>query len=178
MRDNFARLGDTTLNCKISRPAPGNSAPFSAGRGEGAVVALAVDPDGPLCGVVILGGSGAGKSRLVLEIVETCPWRRARLVADDAFEMVASNGRVIASAPTAIKGLVEIRGFGPAPLACRETVALRAAFRLTETSPRLPDPTSYGLAGVQLPLWPFVPNAGAGGRIRTILRAILAGQTP
>ncbi len=154
------------------------SGTLGAQREEGSVVAVAVDADGPLCGVALLGSSGAGKSRLALELVESCPWRRARLVADDIFVASLSDGRPLAAAPQAIKGLIEVRGFGPAPLADCRSVVLSAAFRLAEGGARVAEPSSVEFAGRCIPLWPFNPaRAGASG-LRVILRAILAGQTP
>ncbi len=61
--------------------------------------------------VLIRGNSGSGKSRLALALIEALP-ARARLVADDRVHLVAANGRLLASAPDAIKGQIEIRGIG------------------------------------------------------------------
>ena len=60
-------------------------------------------------GVLIRGGSGAGKSVLALALIE----RGARLIGDDRLTLSVRNGRVIASAPVAIAGLIELRGRGP-----------------------------------------------------------------
>ena len=59
-------------------------------------------------GVLLRGASGAGKSTLAAALVE----RGARLVADDRVWLSARGGRLLASAPAAIAGLLELRGLG------------------------------------------------------------------
>jgi serine kinase of HPr protein (carbohydrate metabolism regulator) len=64
---------------------------------------------------LIRGPAGAGKSQLALALLDTVrPGRLpfARLVADDRVALVAAHGRLIASAPEAIRGLIEVRGLG------------------------------------------------------------------
>ncbi|MEO1686609.1 MAG: serine kinase [Pseudomonadota bacterium] len=64
-------------------------------------------PGGP-CAVLILGPSGAGKSTLALALT-ACG---GTLVADDRVRLRAAGGRVLLSAPAALRGLVEARGVG------------------------------------------------------------------
>jgi serine kinase of HPr protein (carbohydrate metabolism regulator) len=59
-------------------------------------------------GVLIRGGPGTGKSMLALALIE----RGARLIADDRVSLSACHGRVVASAPAGIAGLIELRGRG------------------------------------------------------------------
>jgi HPr kinase/phosphorylase len=60
-------------------------------------------------GLLITGASGSGKSGLALELIA----RGARLVADDRVWLFAGrDGRLMARAPTALKGLIEARGMG------------------------------------------------------------------
>jgi HPr kinase/phosphorylase len=61
--------------------------------------------------VLIRGESGSGKSRLALALINALPGR-ARLVADDRVHLFAAHGRLLAAAPDAIKGQLEIRGLG------------------------------------------------------------------
>lgn len=61
--------------------------------------------------VLIRGASGSGKSRLALALIDALG-SRARLVADDRVHLLAANGRLLAMAPDAIRGQVEIRGLG------------------------------------------------------------------
>src|SRR5690606_26553968 len=66
-------------------------------------------------GVMVLGPSGAGKSSLALAAIEHFHLRGrfAALVADDGVWLSLAAGRLVAEAPQAIAGLVEIRGLGP-----------------------------------------------------------------
>lgn len=63
-------------------------------------------------GILVRGASGAGKSRLALHFIETAAemGRIAKLVADDRVHVEAADGRLVASVPAAIAGLVERRG--------------------------------------------------------------------
>jgi HPr kinase/phosphorylase len=61
--------------------------------------------------VLICGSSGSGKSRLALALIDALAGR-ARLVADDRVQIFSANGRLLAAAPDAIKGQIEIRGLG------------------------------------------------------------------
>jgi HPr kinase/phosphorylase len=67
-------------------------------------------------GVLIRGGSGSGKSSLALQLLETAGTGltgeviKVDLVSDDQTELVVQNGKVYASPPHAIAGLLEIRG--------------------------------------------------------------------
>lgn len=142
-------------------------------------LALAVDPDGPLAGALLLGASGAGKSRLALAAIETCPWRRTALIADDAVSAWGEEGAVHARAPARIAGLIEVRGFGPAPVRSVDRARLVAAFDLSAASVRLPEPAEHKLGeGLALPLFPFVPGEDGSARLRVAVRSILGGQTP
>lgn len=59
-------------------------------------------------GLLILGTSGAGKSALALALIG----RGAGLVADDQVRLVRRAEVLVASAPTALAGLIEARGIG------------------------------------------------------------------
>lgn len=65
-------------------------------------------------GVLLRGASGAGKSRLALHFIETAParGRQARLVGDDRIYLEPAEGRLIASVPSTIAGLIERRTAG------------------------------------------------------------------
>lgn len=58
--------------------------------------------------VLISGASGAGKSALALQLMAL----GAGLVADDRTCLDARDGVLIASAPAAIRGMIEARGIG------------------------------------------------------------------
>ena len=142
-------------------------------------IALGVDADGPLAGVLILGPSGSGKSSLALAAIESCPWRRTSLVADDAVLIDAAG---VARAPEKIAGLIEVRGFGPAPVRSVAAAPLFVAVDLGGVSSRLPDLGEFQPQGAHtiLPLCPFQWNgaeATAVARLRLLIRAILSGQS-
>lgn len=146
---------------------------------HGVAIAVALDWDGPLAGALIVGPSGGGKSALALSLIESCPWRRTALVADDIVLATFRERALWARAPAALAGLIEIRGFGPARIRTVCEARLCAAFDLGVPSERLPEPSmkQFG-ANASLPLWPFAPGGDAPSRLRAILRSVLGGQTP
>jgi HPr kinase/phosphorylase len=73
---------------------------------HGALVQVQVQREA--VGVLLLGPSGVGKSETALELVA----RGHRLVADDVVELAPEAGRLIGSAPQAIRHYLEIRGLG------------------------------------------------------------------
>ena len=62
-------------------------------------------------GILLRGPSGAGKSRIALHFIETAAGhhRTACLVADDRVYLHAEEGRLIATVPDTIAGLIERR---------------------------------------------------------------------
>jgi serine kinase of HPr protein (carbohydrate metabolism regulator) len=67
------------------------------------------------CAILIRGLAGSGKSQLVLSILNAAKVGLvgfARLVADDRVELEACQGRLLARAPAALAGLIEMRGVG------------------------------------------------------------------
>ncbi|HNR75640.1 MAG TPA: hypothetical protein PKM48_00810 [Parvularculaceae bacterium] len=145
-------------------------------------VALAVDPDGPLVGLLILGEPGAGKSSLALSLIETCPFQRTALVADDAVIIEDREDGLIASAPAPIRGLIEARGFGPAPARFVTNVRLRFAVDLSGRSARVAEPGVFTPADGVSGGVPFYPlrwkgeEALAAHRVRRLAVSILSGQ--
>lgn len=59
-------------------------------------------------GLLIVGDSGSGKSRLCLDVIR----RGHKLVADDAISLTRANDRLIGRAPKETAGLLEIHGTG------------------------------------------------------------------
>lgn len=145
---------------------------------HGVAVAVAVDPDGPLAGALLLGPPGAGKSALALSLIEACPYGRTALVADDVVVISTEGGAVFARAPEKIRGLIELRGYGPARVRAAPRTRLVAAFEIAGDVPRLPQPVTRRFGGAEVPAWPFAREGDAPARIRLILRSILGGQTP
>lgn len=131
-------------------------------------------------GVLILGEPGAGKSDLALRLIDQpgrgigTEFRTTQLVADDQVCISRDGLRLVASAPPAIRGKLEIRGLGIVSLPVRELVSLCLAVRLTSGGgiERLPDLADDRLSilGVDLPLVRIDPrSASAPARIRAAL---------
>ncbi len=92
-------------------------------------------------GVLILGESGSGKSDLVLRLIA----RGAQLVADDRTDLRAENGALMARAPAALAGLIEVRGIGivALPFAAQARIALVVTLVAADQVPRLPQQEFY-----------------------------------
>jgi hypothetical protein len=141
---------------------------------HGTSVAVGIDHDGPLCGVLITGPSGAGKSRLALELIETCPFVRTRLISDDLTEGMVMDGRVRLGPFGDHEGLVERRGIGLTRTPYRAAIWLRAAVRLGPAPERLPQVQWDGMSGMRpVPLLHI--NAAWG--LRTALRTVIGGHS-
>lgn len=85
-------------------------------------------------GVLLLGKSGAGKSDIALQLIES----GAKLVADDRTVLFAEKGVLHARAPASIKGLLEIRGVGIVACPARAKVRIALAVQLGREGARLP----------------------------------------
>ena len=101
--------------------------------------------------VLLLGAPGAGKSDLVLRMIDA-GWQ---LVADDQVVLRAEAGALRASAPAALRGMLEVRGLGvlgPLPVETPDP-AVRLAVHLVprEAVPRLPEPDSWSAEDVAIP---------------------------
>jgi len=144
-------------------------------------VALASGPDGPLSGVLLLGPSGAGKSDLALRLIDSCPFGRTRLVADDYVDLTATPEGLRASPPPQIEGLIEVRGVGLVPTAWTPSAMLAAAFEITGPGPRLPAPRVFRPQdppdAQAVPLFSIAPfEASAAAKTRAAVAAVLGGH--
>ena len=145
-------------------------------------VALAVDPDGPLVGILILGEAGSGKSSFALTLIETCPYQRTALVADDVVVISSKQAGLIASAPAPICGLIEIRGYGPFPIRKASAVSLRFAVENASPPERVSLPRDFrppGRPGDGIPLYSIPWETGqhlAALRLRRLVASNLGGQ--
>ena len=95
-------------------------------------------------GVLIRGASGTGKSALADALVADAVARGgfARLVADDRTHLAAVNGRLLASAPPALAGLIERRGVGLVAIPHLACAVVRLVVDLVDAPDRLPAPES------------------------------------
>ncbi|MFM2129279.1 MAG: hypothetical protein RL477_825 [Pseudomonadota bacterium] len=103
-------------------------------------------------GILLRGPSGAGKSDLALRLIEA----GAKLVADDRVVVLRDGDRLIASAPDALEGLIEVRGLGivrlaPGRLAPSAALALVCDLVGAAEVDRLPEPSCAEILGIRLP---------------------------
>ncbi len=100
-------------------------------------------------GVLIVGASGSGKSGLALRLMAL----GATLVADDRVSLQRADGRLWASAPDRLRGLIEARGLGILRVPACDAALLALAVDL-DRSPeaRLPQPLTFTRLGVDIRL--------------------------
>ncbi len=118
-------------------------------------------------GVLLQGASGSGKSDLALRLIQAVSGREARLVADDYVLLVREGSDLVAHAPQAIAGLLEVRGLGVVRRPALDRVPVALAFDLTarEAVERMPLPRRLDLealepgltAGLEIPLYALAP---------------------
>ena len=146
--------------------------------------ATCLDIDGK--GVLIQGRPGAGKSDLALRLIDQPgrgvagdAQRAARLVADDQVLVWRQDGKLLASPPERLRGLIEIRGLGIIKIPyCPETT-LRLIVNLSldnaEAGPRLPEATDMmgKILETSLPSIALdAKTASAPARVRAALDAL------
>ena len=130
---------------------------------------VAVENDG----VMIVGGSGRGKSDLCLRLIKS---HHAILVADDRVDLYLEDEQVFASAPAAIKGCLEVRGVGILTLPALDQVIVKLVVELVREPSeveRLPEPGYYDCGGIKIRkirLYPF--EASAPDKIIAALRLL------
>jgi serine kinase of HPr protein (carbohydrate metabolism regulator) len=116
-------------------------------------------------GVLIQGPPGSGKSDLALRLIDS----GARLVADDRCDVRLEDGRLLASPPPAIAGLIEARGLGIVRLDFLAQAPLGLVVELVSASEveRLPEPARFEALGVSIPLLRLAPfEASAPAKVR------------
>ena len=92
-------------------------------------------------GILLLGGSGAGKSDVALRLIAL----GAELVADDRVDLYTARGALRARVPRTLAGLLEVRGVGIVEVPYTDDVRVAVAVRLAAAakSARLPEPAFY-----------------------------------
>ncbi len=120
-------------------------------------------------GALLLGASCAGKSDLLLRLLDD-GWR---LVADDRVRVWRSGDGAYGRAPAALHGLVELRGQGMAPAAALPFAAVSFAAELAPPGERQPAPALHAVAGVPVPLHRLAPwEASAPARLRRLFAPV------
>ena len=118
--------------------------------------------------VLIEGRSGAGKSDLALRLID----RGAVLIADDRALVVRDGKRLIARAPAAMAGRIEVRGLGIVSMPHVDSVPVALVVRLADEDQRMPERRVRRIAGVavrEVALDPF--RASAPLKVEWALRA-------
>jgi HPr kinase/phosphorylase len=133
---------------------------------------VALDGDG----VLLRGAPGSGKSDLALRLVDG----GALLIADDQTELRRGAGdALIASAPPAIAGRIELRGVGilPCPSIAQAPLRLVVDLVAPDAVERLPEPEHCRLLGIALPLLRLAPFAASTpAKLRFVLRDLRAAR--
>ncbi len=123
-------------------------------------------------GVLIRGPSGAGKSLLALELLDRAETRGepAFLIADDRIDVARGDGVLAMHAPTAIVGLIELRGRGIVSRPYRVSAPLHLVVDLVDAFVRMveEDELTTDLMEVTLPRCP-VPRRGVVDSAHQIL---------
>jgi HPr kinase/phosphorylase len=127
--------------------------------------------------ILLRGPSGAGKSDLALRLIDG----GARLIADDQVELRQAENRVWVRAPTAIAGLIEIRGIGVLRLGALKETPLAMCVDLLPSGQieRLPKNRFEKVLGIAIPsIAVSAFEASAAAKLRLALRAFSAEPLP
>jgi HPr kinase/phosphorylase len=127
--------------------------------------------------VLLRGPSGAGKSDLALRLIDSGD----RLVADDQTRLTQQGRALLASAPPALAGLIEVRGLGIVKLKRSQLLPSAPVGLLVDLVPpgkveRLPDLCRENLLGIDFPRIELAPfEASAVTKLHLALTRIAAG---
>lgn len=126
-------------------------------------------------GVLIRGVAGAGKSDFALRLID----QGARLVADDQTELSRDGARLMAAAPAATAGRMEVRGLGivEVPHQAQAEVCLVVDLVAADNVPRLPAPEWVTFHGVQVPRLALAAfEASAAAKLRLAVKAMAVAR--
>ncbi|MDG5496867.1 hypothetical protein [Niveispirillum sp. BGYR6] len=125
-------------------------------------------------GLLLRGPSGCGKSDLALRLLDA----GAVLVADDRVDLThGADAALLAAAPPALAGLLEVRGLGVLAVPHMSLAPIRLLVDLVPADQvqRLPLPRHAMLHGVRLPCLSLAPfHASAPAALRLAMRTLAA----
>lgn len=126
-------------------------------------------------GVLLRGPSGGGKSDVAVRLIDD----GALLVADDQVQVCMDGGRLMATAPAPLSGLIEVRGVGILPVPSAATAEIRLVVDLVPADrvERMPEPETVALMNHAVPhlaLSPF--DASTPAKLRLAAAAVAAGR--
>lgn len=121
--------------------------------------------------IMITGISGSGKSDLALRLID----RGARLVSDDYTLITRTETGLMASAPSRLKGKLEVRGMGIIDCEAIDQARVALIVRLGPLPERMPvDNDSEMIAGCPVPAMSIAPfEASAPIKVEWALRRLL-----
>lgn len=125
---------------------------------------------------LLRGPSGAGKSDLALRLIQL----GGRLISDDQTHLAKQRRTLLAEAPAALFGLIEVRGLGIVRLARSQLLARAPLALLIDLVPsdrieRLPERQQEELLGVPLPILALAPfEASAAPKLILAMAQIAA----
>lgn len=100
-------------------------------------------------GLLIIGKSGSGKSALALQLIGL----GATLIADDGVILTPIEGRLKATCPPAIQGMIEARGIGLLATKFQPATFIAYVIDMDRPEPdRLPPHRTHTLSGVEVDL--------------------------
>jgi HPr kinase/phosphorylase len=121
-------------------------------------------------GILLRGPAGSGKSDLALRAID----RGAQLVADDQVVLDRDGENLMASAPSSLHGLIEIRGIGIMRMDAAAQVPVALVADLMDAPERLPEPRWCEIGGIDIPWLAVAPfEASAPVKLRFALMAAL-----
>jgi HPr kinase/phosphorylase len=127
--------------------------------------------------ILLRGPSGSGKSDLALRLLDA----GAQLVADDQTLLRRAGDRVVASAPEAIAGLLEVRGVGLVKVeaVAEAPLVLLANLLLSSDVERMPEPRVEAVLGLSVAVVDLAAfEASAPAKLRLLRRALATAALP
>ncbi len=126
-------------------------------------------------GVLLRGSSGGGKSDIAVRLID----EGALLVADDRVQVHMDQGRLVATAPAPLAGLIEVRGVGILPVPSVSCAEIRLVVDLVPTGrvERLPELETVALMDRLVPRLALCAfEASTPAKLRLAAAAVAAGR--